>query len=158
MTRLVDLRDRFAGEHLCADPAGGADSPGEIRGGLLEGQRPKLAAQRHPLLQLPQAAIVQPLRQLRLSGQDDEQQLFVVRLDVGQQPNLLEQFERQALCFIDDQHGCLASPPARFQDDLELEEEVGLRATAPQSLRPKRSASISTNSLRVSAGLLRCVQ
>ena len=52
--------------------------------------------------------IVQPLRQLRLTRQDQRQQLLVVGFDVRQQPNFLEQLAAQALRFVDDQRGDLA--------------------------------------------------
>ena len=51
---LVNERDRLAREHLRPDAAGGPDAAGDIAGGLLERERPQLAAQRDALLQLPQ--------------------------------------------------------------------------------------------------------
>jgi|PlaIllAssembly_1097288.scaffolds.fasta_scaffold253206_3 hypothetical protein len=56
-----------------------------------------------PLAQLPHLVPFQNLRELRLSRQDDLYQLFRVRLQVRDQPDLLKHGCFQILSLIDDE-------------------------------------------------------
>src|SRR5262245_52818580 len=99
---LVDEHYRLARERLSRDTACRADPAGDVRKRLPQGERPKLASQRDPLLELSQRRFVQPPGDLGLAGNDERQQLLLAGLDVGEQPNLLEQLVREALGLVDD--------------------------------------------------------
>ena len=58
--------------------------------------------QRHPLFQLPQVRLFEPLRQLRLSGEYDRKQFGLGSLDVGQQADLFEHLDTEALGLVND--------------------------------------------------------
>src|SRR6185295_14377413 len=79
------------------------------------------------LFQLPELTLVQPVCELGLPGEYQRQQLLGIRFDIAQETNLLEQFGREALRFIDDEYGRLASQPTLDQRCLRLAEEGGLR-------------------------------
>ena len=68
-----------------------------------------------------------PIRQLRLAGQHHVQQLRGRRLDVAQQPDLFEQFVRDALRFVDDERAEHAGLVTLLQLAAQLEQEPRLR-------------------------------
>ena len=105
---IVNQRHGIAREYARADAPGGLDAAGDVVGRFLRAQGPKLASQGDALLQLPQRHIVQPPGQLGLPGNDHGNQLGLTGLDVRQQPDFLQQVERQALRLVDDEHRRLA--------------------------------------------------
>jgi len=91
-------------EQLRAIPPGDPHAADDVGGRLLDAERRELAAQRDALLELPQRRLVEPIGQLGLAGEDDGEQFLRGRLDVGQQPDFLEQLQRQTLRFVHDEH------------------------------------------------------
>ncbi len=57
------------------------------------------------LSELAHVLAFQQVLQLRLTDQDDAQQLVAMRLQVGQQAHLFEHFPAQILGLVDDEHG-----------------------------------------------------
>src|SRR5689334_9324713 len=104
----MDRPDRLACEQSRGLPAGGVDTAGNVSGCFRQLERRNLASERDALLQLTQSRFVQPLCELRLAREDQQQQLLGRRLDVREQPDLLEQLAGEALRLVDDEHGDLA--------------------------------------------------
>ena len=77
---------------------------GDIGSDLLLVEWFQLVADRHTLIELPHARRAQHVLEIQLAHQDDLQQLVFVRLEIRQNPDLLEDMERQVLCLVDDQH------------------------------------------------------
>ena len=96
----MDGDDRLTGEQQMRDTARNPNALGDVGGGFVERKRHQLASKRHPLLELPQAGIVQARRQLGLADERDRERFSSRRFRVGQQPDLLEQFVRQALSLV----------------------------------------------------------
>src|SRR5579862_4384420 len=69
--------------------------------GLIRIQRHEVGAQSDSLFQLPQADRVELLVQLRLSDQQNLQQLLLWRLQVAQQSDLFKNFCREMVRFVD---------------------------------------------------------
>ena len=123
----------------------------------LQVERPQLAAQPDALLELAQrrddsagrrAPAVRPARSAAASS--------VGGLDVGQQPDLLEQLVRQALRLVDDQRGAitarcvtLAAERARARCSRPVFDAAAAGASSNSRARNSR------NSVRVSVGLFR---
>ena len=105
-------------------------------GGRLEVERRQLGAQDDPLLELAQRRVVQALRQLRLADEDDVDQLGRRRLEVRQEPDLLEQLVREALRLVDDDGGQAAGLVPLEQVALEGQQELRLRPGAAGELEP----------------------
>jgi hypothetical protein len=128
---LVDQRHRLAREHLRADAPSRPDPPGDVAGRFLQRERPELAAQRDALLELPQRLVVEQRRDLGLAGHDHREQLALVGLDVGEQPDLFEDVARQALCLVDQQYRGFAGFGAAAQHVFELQQQRRLRLARP---------------------------
>ena len=122
--------------------AGDPNAAGDVRGRLGKVQRPQLAAKRDALLQLAQRRFVQPVGQLRLPGQDHVQQLRRRRLDVAEQPDLLEQLVRDALRLVEDERAEHARRLPLEQEAAELEQKPRLRAAPPPG--PSRTPAPGT--------------
>ncbi len=71
-------------------------------------QRLEVVACGDALRQLPQVVTGQELAQLRLTDQDDLQQLLLRRLEVGEQAHLLEDRGRQVLRLVDHEYRAAA--------------------------------------------------
>ena len=91
----MDQRHGIRREHLCRIAACHTNPSGDIGGGLADLERPERAAQRDALFQLPKVRLVQAIAELGLTRQHDGQQLLIIRLDVGEQANLLEDLVRK---------------------------------------------------------------
>ncbi|EWS63906.1 hypothetical protein Y695_02857 [Hydrogenophaga sp. T4] len=85
--------------------------------GLVE--RVEVKARDHALCELLQFGPGQQVAQLRLTDQDDLQQLAGVGLQVGQQAQLFEHVGRQVLRFVDDEHGVLSCGVGGQQKSVE---------------------------------------
>ncbi len=152
---LVDQRHRLAGEDLRADAAGGPDAAGDVGRRLLQRQRPQLAAQRDPLLQLPK-------RRCRSAASassgwpamiDGEQ--LLARWSRCSRAAGSPRAARAAGSALRPRSAPSSRPPrAALEQRFELGEQRGLRRRAPVRSTRSGRASISTNSSRVSAGLL----
>src|SRR5690242_17167057 len=60
------------------------------------------------LAQLPQAMFVQAVAQFRLAHENNLQELPIVRFQIREQPDLLQQFQSQVLRLVNDQNGVLS--------------------------------------------------
>ena len=92
---------------------------------LLGRQRVDIALQLHPLAKLPELATVELGPELRLAHEQDLEQLVRSRLEVRQQPDLLERRHPEVLGLVEDQHGALARAPTVDEDAPEGEETLG---------------------------------
>src|SRR5438270_9000354 len=64
----------------------------------------ELVPNRHALIELPQLRRSQQPLQVQLTDQDDLQQLFLVGLQVREDPDLLEHRQWQVLRLVDDEY------------------------------------------------------
>ena len=101
--------------HLALAP-GDHDAVPDVLAGLGEGQRREVVTRGHPLRQLPQLVPRQEVAQLGLAHQHDLDELLGVRLQVGDEPDLLEHLRREVLGFVDQQDD-VASRRARLQEE-----------------------------------------
>ena len=99
--------DHRRGEKILAG-SGNLEPVPDIRARLLARERPEVEAGRHPLRELTQFRSGERGAQLGLAHQDDLQQFAAARLEVGEQPHLLEHRRAEVLRFVDDQDGPLA--------------------------------------------------
>ena len=109
----------------------------------------------HALLELTERRIVEPRRQLWLTGQHERQELLGRGLDVREQPRLFQQLGAETLRFVDDEGRDLAALPVVSRSTCSSSASNTVLDWAAPGLSSKRRASISTNSDRVSAGLFR---
>src|SRR6185312_6508707 len=79
------------------------------------GQRRDLTSQSNALFQLTQVWLIQNVTQLGLPCQNDLQLLRGVGFEVAKQPNLLQDFSREALAFIDHQNRTQAVVVTRLE-------------------------------------------
>ena len=79
--------------------------------GLVARQRPEVVARDDALRQLLHGGFCKHRPQLWLADEHDLQQFAVMRLEIGQQPQLLEHVGAEVLCLVDDEH---ALRPARM--------------------------------------------
>lgn len=79
------------------------------------------------LLQLPQAGLVQSIRELRLARQDDVEQLRCRSLDVTEEPHFLQQLEGHTLGFVDNQRASPSCPVVFSQEYSEGLQKACLR-------------------------------
>ena len=86
----------------------------------------EVPAQRDSLVQLRQLRIEEQLPQLRLPDQDDAEQLARRGLEVEQQPDLLQQLDREALRFV--QHDDARSPGSTLRNQVGVQriDEIGV--------------------------------
>jgi hypothetical protein len=78
------------------------------------------------LLELSQCRVVQSRVKLRLTGQDQRQQLLGRRFHVCQEPQFLEQLDAQTLGFVNDKGGNRTGRTLLAEQRFELVEEEGL--------------------------------
>ena len=76
------------------------------------------------LCDLAQVVAIQQFAQFGLSDQDDLQQLLRGRLEVGQQPHLLEHLAVEVVRLVDHQHHALASRVRAQQVGIEDVDQV----------------------------------
>lgn len=124
----VDHPARLVGEDPALGPRDG-EAVGDVGLRLLQGQRAKMEFRGDALRELGQVRARDQLAQLRLAHEDELQQLVLVRVDVGEHPQLFERLRRQVLRLVEDQRGASAGGVFLDQEVLELPEElhVGLR-------------------------------
>ena len=90
------------------------------------GEGAEMKAQPHALHQLREARRVELVRQLRLPGDDDAQQFFLLRLEPGQQAHLLEDLARQVLRLVDDEQDLLAGRVLLDHEVLDHRQQLDL--------------------------------
>ena len=71
---------------------------------LLLVERRQIKARRDALIELPELWPRQHTGQLRLTGEDDLQQLLLVGLEVGKQTDLLQHLKAQVLRLVNHQY------------------------------------------------------
>src|SRR4029077_3119923 len=87
----------------------------DVTAGLLKSEWCSPAAERNSLPELPKLRPFELIFKLWLASQHDLQQLFGGRLQIQQESNFLQQLERKALRFVDDQHRVVARTKALNQ-------------------------------------------
>src|SRR5512135_578891 len=92
--RVRDQRDRLPGKHVRPTIAGSAHAEGKVACDLVIRQRAHAEALRDAVLELAQRWPAQCLVELGLTEEHDLQELVATRLEVGQQPYLLERLFR----------------------------------------------------------------
>ena len=100
---LVDAPQRRAVEGQHGAQAGDREPVRDVLHRLLLGQRLEVEARDHALAELLELGLREHAAQLGLADQHDLQQLALVRLQVGQQPQLLQHVGREVLRLVDDQ-------------------------------------------------------
>ena len=105
----------------------------DVRARLPFGERAQVVAGRHPLGELAQLLARQESGELGLADQHDLEELLARRLEVRQQPDLLEYLRSQILGLVDDQHGSATAP-------VRVEQRVGQRVD--EDLEAARSPRI----------------
>src|SRR5690606_23589523 len=93
-------------------------------------QRLEVIAARDALRDLTHLRALEQVAELRLTDQDDLQQLLRRRLEIRQEPHLLEELGAQRLRFVDDQHD---SPTLRVRV-----EQVPIQRRDQRTERPVR--------------------
>ncbi len=88
---------------------------------------------RDPLAQLAQPGPGEPRFELGLADQEHLEQLAALKLQVGEQPDLLEQLAVQVLRFVEQQDGAVAVRLEREQVALELGQDLRLAAPGRQA-------------------------
>ena len=73
------------------------DARRNVRAGFLEIERLEAATKRDPLLQLTQSRVIEPLRKFRLPRQHQGQQLRRRRLDIREEPDLLDHYQAEVI-------------------------------------------------------------
>ena len=105
----------------------------DVRARLLLGERPQVISRGDPLGELTQLRPGEELRQLGLADQDDLEELLPRRLEVRQQPDLLEHLGAEVLRLVDDQHGPTPAP---------VRVEQGLGERVDEDLEARRAGGI----------------
>ena len=93
-----------------------------------------------PLTQLPQARVVQPVTQFRLTHQHDLQKFPIVRFEIRKQPDLLQEFIGQILRFINDQN-CVLSALNLLQKDRAWAKDADTDKALVAAVRPAAVAA-----------------
>src|ERR1017187_1183523 len=126
---LIEFAQRLVGENRRLRRRPGTLQTGQHVGARLRFiQRLKLTAQRNPLLQLPQLRRVKHHLQLRLTHENNLQQLLLRRFQVGQQPDLLQEFVPQSLRLIHHQGGNEPTSVALDEVAVQIKQHLGLGA------------------------------
>jgi len=102
----------------------------DIRPDLVEIQRLDVVADVDPLRELPEPVFGQDLSQFGLAHQDHLHELALRRLQVCQQPHLLEKPVGKRLGLVDDQHDPLPAGIALDQEVVQKDEQLALRRPA----------------------------
>jgi len=105
-----------------------------IMANFLPGKRFQLITDRDPFIQLPERRKRQQPKELRLSQQDDLDQLFPDGLQIRQHPDLLHHAVRKILRLVDQQHGVPPRGEIAQQKIIQRVEIPFLRCPSP--LRP----------------------
>ncbi len=80
----------------------------DVARGLEPVQRREVVADRDPLAELAQPLLVELLAQLRLSDENDLEELALIGLEVREQADLLEQLGFEILGLVDEQDDVVA--------------------------------------------------
>src|SRR5262245_21545320 len=80
----------------------------DVAAGLLDGKRIKVVVNRDPLGELDQARVAKSLAELRLSDEDELQNLVLVGVQIGEQAQLLEGWDAHVLRLVDQKNGAFA--------------------------------------------------
>ncbi len=122
--------ERGTGEEVRHLPAARhAQAVADVGRRLLGGERPQVPAQRDALIQLRERGIEKQLGQLRLSHQDEAQELLGVGLEVREEAELLEDLDRDRLRLVDDDDRQASRLALGQEVHVERVGQGGLRAT-----------------------------
>ena len=118
--RATDAPHGARRKHLGTAIAGRAHAEGEVLRHLRQRERAHAERVRDAVAQLAQLVLRQGLVELGLAEQHDLQQLVPVRLQVGQQPHLLEGVLGHDVRLVDQDHHAPAGAVERDQVLLQL--------------------------------------
>ena len=124
----VELRERLVLEQRLAGVAGEPQPLLDVVVHLLFREGTQRVAQHDALAQLAQLGLRQLLGQLGLPDQHDLEQLRAGRLEVREQPDLLEHLGGEVLRLVHDQQRRQVSPEALDQEAVQREQVLGLGA------------------------------
>jgi len=99
----MDPFQRASRKEISALAPGHFDPMSDVGGRVLKVHGLQMAAHRDPLAELTQVLLSQQLCELGLSRENDLDQLFPVRLQVRDQPDLLQCAGFQTLCLVNDE-------------------------------------------------------
>src|SRR5215470_12937381 len=125
---LGDTGNRRVGEEPEVARPGDAKSRADVIPRLLRGQGQDAAAKTDALLELAQLGTIELVQELRLSNEENLQQLLRLRLEVRKQPDLLQGLEAQVLGLVEGEHGVLTGPAQLDQEVVQGDQplDVGL--------------------------------
>ncbi len=104
---LVDGAHGFLVKLHLAPPAGDMEPVGDVVQGFFLGKRLQVIPRGNTLVELAQVLEREHLAQLGLTDEDDLDQLLLLRLEVREEADLLENLRRKVLRFVDDKHAVL---------------------------------------------------
>ncbi len=120
--------DGVFGEQVGISGAGHLESVPDVAAHVVDGQAAQVGVDRDPLGELAQAAALQLFLEFRLADQDDLDEVFLFRFQVGKHADFLDGFGRQVLGFVDDQDGPLPAGEGVEQKLLQVLQQGGLVA------------------------------
>ena len=100
----MNARHGIAPERQRAGEPGHREPVPDVLRGFVSRQRIEVKARDHALRKLFEFGPRQHRAQFGLADEHDLQQLALVRLQVGQQAQLLQHLDREHLCLVDDEH------------------------------------------------------
>ncbi len=125
--QFVDACNRLLVKRHLAHPPGNGQPVADVVHRFLLGERWQMKTRNHPLGELLHVGPGQHGAQLGLADQHDLQQLAFAGFQVGQEAQLLDDFGRQVLCLVDDEHVVLAGGVGLEQKRVERVHMVGHR-------------------------------
>ena len=117
-------------------------------------ERSEMPAQRDALVQLRELGIEEQLAELRLADEHDAQQLLGRRLEVQEQPDLLQQLDRERLRLVE--HDDARAPRLALRDQVRVQRvhQIGLalarrREARTRDMIRRSSSSADSGGLRM---------
>ena len=151
-TRIFrDPVHRRIGEHIQVARARDAQPGPDILARFARGQRRDLAAQPDPLLELLELGEVELGLELRLTHEQDLQELVRRGLEVREQPDLFQRRGVEVLRFVEDEDGVLAGPFALDEEVVQRDEPPRLRRLAIGN--PKVREDVLENAVKRERGV-----
>src|SRR5262245_49318429 len=122
----MDEQNGLAREQLWRSAASGDDAASHVRGGFAFREWPEVAPKRDPLPQMRPPCIVQSLRELGLSGQNQREWFLSPAADVGEQAQFLEQLNGKTLRLVHHQDRLFTGCGSPVEQLLQFEQQVRL--------------------------------
>ena len=120
----MDLGDGLRLEPNLTARAGDVQAVMDVAIGLLLVEIGERAADRHALVELRHLRRANLVEQLRLSDENDLNELFLIGLEVREHANLLEELRREVLRLVEDRDAALSERELREQELIEAVEQL----------------------------------